>query len=539
MSLKTKAAQTSELDLVNEKDGVSTTLKSMLHDYEYRRKIVLWISLPIAMLNQGIVDSQGAAALLDLQLITATDDQISALYITAYNLGYVLGSLLAGLCHGKINSYFLLTVCCVLTGGTNIATPYCSTFLLMFIVRCTVGCFLGVIVCIVNAEHMRIWDTKGESLLQLINCVYALGGVVGPIMAAPFITERDRKKATTSSHQNVTSDSLINNSMIFNNSGRHFVICDNFTNSNSSIDNLINYNRTFDDFINMIKECHNQTEVDKSNLQRSTNVHFAFLIGGLISILVSVPFLITLLTFNKSNSNVQERTDPAIQERKLPLLLTVFLAVLLFLYYLFYCSIEVTFNSYILVFIVKHFENIGTHEAAYILTYYWALFATGRFFSIFTSKYLPARKLLYIHLTMIASALAGLIAGALLNRFDIVTVFSCLMGLSCSATLAAGFSWTEAELMKVTGPISAVILIGASTGPMVVPFVVGHLVEYESDMWFCYSIVAALVLAVSVLAVMMTFNRCYVNRKYGKLVAVLLQEKPQGLPDIVIQKSYL
>ncbi|BFZ02050.1 hypothetical protein BsWGS_05089 [Bradybaena similaris] len=537
MAVKTKAAQIKETEAVSKDNGISESLKSKLHDPEFRRKMLLWIPLPLAMLNQGITDSQGSAALLDLQALTSADDQMAALFITAYNLGYVLGSLLAGPSHGKINSYLLVTAGCVLASGANIAAPYCSTFLLMFIVRCILGVFLGFVLCIVNAEHMRIWGTQGESLLQLMNCNYALGGVIGPMMASPFITEKDDTTKTTS-HQNGTRDNFINYTMTFNSSINYTVACDNYTHTNMTTDSFINLNLTTDNFINLTFGCLNHTEGNKSNLSRPTNVHYAFLISGFISVLVAIAFFITFLSSKKPSSRV-EVDDSGHPDRKLPLLLKIFLAGLLLFYYLFYSSIEVTFNSYVIVFIVKRFENIGTHQAAYILTYYWALFAAGRFISIFTSKYLPARKLLYIHLFMIAASLAGLIAGALCHRFDVLTVFACLLGLSCSAMLAAGFSWTEAELMQVTGHVSAAILVGSSSGPMVVPFVVGHLVEYVSDMWFCYSLLVVFVMAVSMLAVLMTFNRCYVDRKYGKLGTPLPQGKPHGLPDIYVLTSYL
>ncbi|CAG5120538.1 unnamed protein product [Candidula unifasciata] len=534
MELERKTSQIQEDDTDDKEDTSSTSLKSKLKDPEFRRKILQWTSLPIGMFSMGIVDASGGATLLDLQLLTSTDDQMSSLYITAYNLGYVMGSFIGGYLYGKINSYFMMTICCVLAGGANIATPYLNTFLLMFIIRCSTGCFLGILLCIGSAEHMRIWGTKGESLLQLINFVYAVGGVVGPLISEPFITEKDRDNAT-STHQNVISGNFQNHTLTFNNSAS--LTCDSFTYNNITTDNFVNHNLTFDNFISLTLECINQTDVNKSNLQRSTNVRYAFLIGGLTSVLGGIPFLVTLLKWRKSNSHVEETGVSELTGRKLPLPVTVFLAGLLFIYYLFYCSIEVTFSSYLLVFIVKHFDTIGTHEAAYIMTYYWVLFATGRFISIFTSKYLPAKILLYIHLTLIASTFAGFIASALFNRFDILTVFACLMGLACSATYAAGISWTEAELMKVTGPISAVILVGASTGAMVTPFVVGHLVEYVSDMWFCYSIVVVFLLAVSVLVVTMTFNRCYVDRKYGKMGAGLVPEKPPILPDIVVQST--
>lgn len=379
----------------------------------------------------------------------------------------------------------------------------------------------------VNAEHMRMWDSQGESLLQFIHCLYAVGGIIGPVMASPFIMEVDRESPST--HKLGTSTNLINHNITFNNSVSHFVPCGNFTHNNV----------TNDSFENMTLECHNLTEGNKPNLPQSTDVHYAFLIAGLISVLVSIPFLINFLTLNKSNSPVEQSDDFNFPDRKLPMLWKVFLAGLLFLYYFLYCSLEVTFGTYLLLFIVKHFDNVGTHEAAYVMSYHWALFATGRFISFFTSKYLPARKLLFIHFSMMAASLSGFIAGALFYRFDVVTVFACLMGLSFSATFAAGFSWTEAELMKVTGPISAIIVIGSAIGAMAGPLVMGHLLEFVSDMWFCYILVVVLMMAVFALAVLMTVNRCYVDSKYGKLGAVLMHEKPQSVPDSVIQTTYL
>ncbi|BFZ02046.1 hypothetical protein BsWGS_05085 [Bradybaena similaris] len=374
---------------------------------------------------------------------------------------------------------------------------------------------------------MHMWGSQGESLLQLIHCFYAVGGIIGPVMASPFIIEVDRESPST--HTDGTSANFINHNITFNNSVRHFVPCGNFTHNNV----------TTDSFDNLTLECHNHTEGNEPNLPQSTIVHYAFLIAGLISVLVAIQFLINFLTLNKSSSTVEHSGDFNIQDRKIPMPWTVFMAGLLFLYYFLYCTLEVTFGTYLLLFIVKHFDNVGTQEAAYVLSYHWALFATGRFISIFTSKYLTARKLLCLHFSMMAASLSGFIAGALFYRFDVVTVFACLLGLSFSATFAAGYSWTEAELLKVTGPISAIIVIGAAVGAMAGPLVMGHLLEFVSDMWFCYSLAVVLAMAAAALVVLMTFNRCYVESKYGKLGEVLMHEKPNSAPDTVIQTTYL
>uniref|UniRef100_A0A0B7AVF3 Major facilitator superfamily (MFS) profile domain-containing protein n=1 Tax=Arion vulgaris TaxID=1028688 RepID=A0A0B7AVF3_9EUPU len=453
---------------VNKKTSLITKLK----DPTYRNVILRWLCLPIATLNLGLIESLQGTTIIDLEIITSTTKSMASLYFTAFNLGYLLGAIISGFLHGKINSYLLMCIVSVVGGIASIGTHYCTTFALMFLIRCALGICLGILLCVINAEHMQIWGTKGESLLQLIHFNYALGGVFGPLIAAPFLAEEITENKTLL-HQNLTNYP--------------------YGNISSHSDVALN-----------------------STLPQTTNVHYAFLIGGLILVVTAIPALLSLIFFRKSMYQIKEIDNQQEHfDRILPLGLKIFFLVIIFWYFLSYCCVEVTFNSYLMTFIVEHFEEGTKQQGAYLTTYYWASFAGGRLISIFTSHYISAMRVLCIHLSLTAAAFIGFFVSSLYSRMDALTALTCLGGLACSAIIPAGVSWTEAEIMKVTGPVTAVIFIGTSTGSMVAPFIVEQLMENVTNLWFCYSILVAIGSALFFFLFLLSFNRCYVIKKYG------------------------
>ncbi|KAK0055323.1 sodium-dependent glucose transporter 1A-like isoform X1 [Biomphalaria pfeifferi] len=104
------------------------------------------------------------------------------------------------------------------------------------------------------------------------------------------------------------------------------------------------------------------------------------------------------------------------------------------------------------------------------------------------------------------------------NDINLTSVNSTVdIGISMSAVFPAGFSWTEAELLRVTGPISSCILVSASVGTMINPLMLGVLMTELSNMWFCYLLLGQTVLLCCIFVFLWSFNRFFLNRHYGPL----------------------
>jgi FHS family Na+ dependent glucose MFS transporter 1 len=463
---------------VEDKDKPSSNILFKLKDPAFRSKFLRWIWQPCVMFTLGIVISQGGPTVLDLQIITGVDDETGSFFFTSISGGYLVGSFVAGGVHGKVSNNLVMTVVTLLGGAATIATPYCSAFALMICVRAIAGFFLASIDCSINAETMRVWGNEGQSLLMFVHFSFAIGGVIGPAFSAPFLAEKiEENKTATQQYPNVTQIPM-----------------------------------------------KNHTEAQTLILPQTTDVHYAYLISGIILFLASIPFIVMLIFCIKPKVDEEKSTEES-QQRKIPISLQTFLCVVLCAYYVMYCCAENTFSSFLETFLVKEFKGTTKAKAAYITTYFWAAFAAGRFAAIFTSQFVVAVRLLYMQFCLLIIALIGFLVGAHYNNLDVVTGFTCLIGVALSSMYPSGFSWTEAEILKVTGIISGVILVGSSIGSMLSPYIVGYLMQNVTSLWFSYFLAGSAAVTGLLFLFLLCFNRLYVNRKYGKFEHTTEQEK--------------
>ncbi|CAG5130098.1 unnamed protein product, partial [Candidula unifasciata] len=366
-----------------------------------------------------------------------------------------------------INNNVMMAAATFLGGTLTIATPYCTDFLAMLCIRGVTGIFLGCIDCTTNAEHMHIWGTEGQGLLQFAHFSFAIGGMISPAFSAPFLAEKENQTAL-GSFLNVTLGSTAN-----------------------------------------------ETRDNSSTLHPITDVQYAYFISGSILSLTAIPFLV-MLFFCKQSASLQPKHVEGSAQRNIPVCMQMFLVAIICAYYMTYVCIENTFSSFLESFVVTQYDEVSEEDGAYITTFYWAAFAVGRFSAIFVSDWLIAVRLLYFQFCLMAVAFGGFLASSLYGQLDAMKAFTCLIGLALSSVYPAGISWIEAEVMTVTGRIAGVILVGSSIGSTANPYIMGYLMEEQSNFWFCYFLMGSVVLTILLFLFLLLFNRFYVNLKYGK-----------------------
>lgn len=360
----------------------------------------------------------------------------------------------------------------------------------------------------VNAEHMRIWGKEGRALLQFIHFVFALGGVITPLITEPFLAPKvtDPELPPSTDNLNVTQQ-LADVTTVFY----------NVTQQLADVTTVF-YNET-----------HNRTLEGPERPQ--TKVHYAFLIAGIIAIMIALPYIVLIFIDKTSKSSKEEKYAQNLNSRKLPLPLYIFMLVVLCLFYVVYCCIEDTFASFLMTFVVSEYESVTKSKGAYITMFYWASFAAARFGSIFVSSYLTAVRLVCGYCSLMLVSYAGFTLSAVNRDISALTGFACMAGISMSAVFPAGFSWTEAELFPVTGWVSSYILIGSSLGMMINPMIVGYLMKHVSNMWFSYILLAETLLLVVIFLFLLLFNRCYVNKVYGTVASATSLELHVDPPE--------
>ncbi|PVD30383.1 hypothetical protein C0Q70_09648 [Pomacea canaliculata] len=171
-------------DTQNAVSGFRTKLK--LPEYRRRCLRTLWLGLSFCAL--GFAVGQRGPAFLDIQIITQTDVKSASFFFTAASVGYLVGSLTAGMVYDKLNKSLLLIMSLLGLSFTTIALPWCSPYVLMIMIHFLCSMCAGSVDTVGNAELVRIWGNEGEMAMQFLHFAFAFGGVISPLITAPFLT---------------------------------------------------------------------------------------------------------------------------------------------------------------------------------------------------------------------------------------------------------------------------------------------------------------------------------------------------------------
>ena len=346
--------------------------------------------------------------------------------------------------------------------------------------------------------------------MQLLHFVFALGGVVSPLVTEPFLAEREHEKApgrdqNISHHRGSNSvdiylhDEPINVSNFSSGHVAHigFNLSNSFSSSHPShaIESNISF-RTHESHL-------------KLSESRETNVHWAFLITGIIVILTSTPFLFLYKKSRREGPKLEtDEKDEDLETpakshlRKIPLGPHLVAITGLGAFYVLYCSVESTFASFLLAYLVRQFKSVSKSDGAHITAVYWSSFAASRFLMIFVSKVLSPVRVLYVGGSLMLLSFTGFtlssgpwmgggpsdmnssdvtphLAGEDGGSVPAVTFFAVMAGLGMSGVFPAGLSWSGAELIQVTGRISSCVFVSGSLGAMLNPLVVSRLMQVK------------------------------------------------------------
>ena len=92
---------------------------------------------------QGFAIGQRGPAFLDLQIITHTDVEAASFFFTATSVGYLVGSLVAGMVYNKVNKSLLMLLTVMGLAVTTVAIPWCSPYALMVAIHFVASLFAG------------------------------------------------------------------------------------------------------------------------------------------------------------------------------------------------------------------------------------------------------------------------------------------------------------------------------------------------------------------------------------------------------------
>lgn len=176
------------------------------------------------------------------------------------------------------------------------------------------------------------------------------------------------------------------------------------------------------------------------------------------------------------------------------------LVVLIAAFFFLYVGLEASYGGWIYTYATT-LELTSVANAAYLTSAYWGALTVGRLLSIPLATRLRPRFII-----------AGDLVGALLSVAVLVIWSQSLLavwigtlglGLSIASIFPTMLSLAERN-MTVTGQVTGWFFVGASTGGMTVPWLVGQLFEVIGPSVVIWMTLIGLMLAVIVFAVLLT-----------------------------------
>ena len=119
------------------------------------------------------------------------------------SLSIMGGSLLSNLVFSRFPPLLFLSVAIVANGITLALIPMFQSFALMNVAVAATGLTFGTVDMGIQALILKSWgEKKSPKLIQLFHAMFAIGGLVAPLIAQPFIPKTEVEKLPNSCSQN-------------------------------------------------------------------------------------------------------------------------------------------------------------------------------------------------------------------------------------------------------------------------------------------------------------------------------------------------
>jgi FHS family Na+ dependent glucose MFS transporter 1 len=185
-----------------------------------------------------------------------------------------------------------------------------------------------------------------------------------------------------------------------------------------------------------------------------------------------------------THSSYGESTRPARGTIPYPLVISA----MLFLF--FYVGAEITFGGWVYTYAVT-LKLTSQAGAAYLTSVFWAAFTVGRLISIWVATRFKPKQVILVALF---SCLAVLVVGMLFSSSSMALWLMAIgLGFCMAPIWPTGFT-LAGQSINLTGRVTAVILLGDSFGGMVLPTLVGKVIEGSGPQYMVYLVFGSLVL---------------------------------------------
>lgn len=235
-------------------------------------------------------------------------------------------------------------------------------------------------------------------------------------------------------------------------------------------------------------------------------LHFFYGVGGFISPLVIARtlsinnattasyFALALLILPAAALLLRlpsPRNQPVSEENSSAGQVNYKLVVLIALLLCLYIGAEVSYGSWIYSYVIKMSIG-GERTAAYLTSVFWGSLTAGRLIGVPIAARLKPRTILLADL--IGCFISIGIALLWPTSLAAITAASVCMGLSMASIYPTALTFAE-QRMRITGQVTGFLVVGGSSGGMIVPLLIGRMFEAVGPRVMMFTILFDLVAA--------------------------------------------
>lgn len=467
----------------------------------------------ITALGLGMNSALVGVTLVHMGCIYNLDTQGMSFTFVGLNIGYLVGSLAAGILFDKFNELYQCFLSSVLIGILITVAPWMGNIFGYITLVGITNCVQGFIFSSMHVYNVRLWPSHKRPAYQSVSAMRPVGSFILPFIAIPFLVEVHDSVATSVEIGNQTYStniSTINNETI---AVRQDIL------SRYENDSLIMENVT-----------------DKSNLCGSIDglgdVRYLFLVVGMCLVAIGFGYLIfigilrppirrknTILSntstkVENSGINVNHnKTDDHDYDKKtmsnssvhvkdnikkLSSLVKGIIVSVSLTYILIFSWFEYIFANFLPTFTIKGL-GLSVEKAALLLSVFYGLYMVGRVLCIFISFAMSPSTVLIVNSFFI---ILGYVMTLFCRQHEFMLWIAVpVLGFFLSSTFPQMVLWLS-DYIVLTGSTNAVFFLCASLSSMSGGVIVGYLFQKYTYMSLVYFGLSSCLLATLLFIVM-------------------------------------
>ncbi|XP_060573550.1 sodium-dependent glucose transporter 1-like isoform X2 [Ruditapes philippinarum] len=489
-------------DNTKQQGGLYQIFHRLKSDEAFRQQIVHTLILGWSFIGLGWSAGMNGPVFPDLRQIIQEDLAKSSWMFTTGSFGYLCGSFIGGILYDKLNKVLLLAVSSFGSGVSMLLTPYCSSLAAMLFIKFAGGFFFGGLDTGGNADIIHVWGADVDTYMQALHFAFSIGTLLSPLATEPFLAGTF---VTCYEKTNITVENATN---------EFYPATTNAMTDKSTTDTPVKENVTLDNS-SILQICNENLE--------ETNVHHAFLMSSLFMFSATICYIYLYI---KTQRNKKKMTtlqakansdgDKSDKRNEMPIYFKIIFLSLLSLLISSYCIAEDSFAGFLMTFSLDYLDW-DKSTGSYATSVFWFTFCAGRFCGIFIVSCCKNSTLLTTYLCFFTLSYIAFTITTFFKLFPLIWVSIAALGFSLSVIFPAVFSWTSEHIIHVSGKISALFLVSSCLSGMLLPLLIGFLMEYFHPMWYSYVLLITALFCVV----------CYVSIRAVKRFCLKTQNHPK------------